>query len=101
MILWLSMLSCAVHKLAAADASALQPEPQHVHVSVPVRAAVPAAMHAAPFTSLLLQMHTGGRGVLDALTKEPLSLSEKQLAASRATLHKFGNTSAASTWCAA
>ena len=43
-------------------------------------------------------MHTGGRGVLDALTKEPLNLSEKQLSASRQTLSKFGNTSAASTW---
>ena len=46
-------------------------------------------------------MHTGGRGVLDALTHEPLLLSEKQLSGSRQTLRKFGNTSAASTWCAA
>ena len=46
-------------------------------------------------------MHTGGRGVLDALAKEPLSLTDKQLQASRQTLSKFGNTSAASTWYAA
>ena len=46
-------------------------------------------------------MHTGGRGVLDALGKEPLNLTDKQLEASRQTLSKFGNTSAASTWYAA
>ena len=43
-------------------------------------------------------MHTGGRGVLDSLAKEPLALSEKQLSASRQTLARYGNTSAASTW---
>ena len=42
-------------------------------------------------------IHTGGRGVLDDLEKT-LRLSEKHMVPSRATLHRFGNTSAASTW---
>lgn len=46
-------------------------------------------------------LHTGGRAVLDGFARAPLSLSEGQLEHSRQTLYKFGNTSAASTWCAA
>ena len=46
-------------------------------------------------------VHTGSRGVLEGLTQRPLSISEAQLAPARKTLAKFGNTSAASTWCAA
>ena len=45
-------------------------------------------------------LHTGGRAVLDGFARGPLSLSEEQLAHSRQTLYKFGNTSAASTWYA-
>ena len=47
------------------------------------------------FDSFLL--HTGGRGVLDALQKS-LSLSDADLSSPRATLARFGNTSAASIW---
>ena len=42
-------------------------------------------------------LHTGGRGVLDSL-EEKLHLSKSQMAPSRDTLYRFGNTSAASTW---
>lgn len=44
-------------------------------------------------------LHTGGRGVLDVFESK-LGLAPDQVAPSRATLHRFGNTSAASTWCA-
>lgn len=42
-------------------------------------------------------IHAGGRGVIDGLEKT-LSLSEKDTAASRATLWQFGNTSSSSIW---
>ena len=42
-------------------------------------------------------LHTGGRGVLDAL-EATLQLSKDHMQPSRDVLHKFGNTSAASTW---
>ena len=42
-------------------------------------------------------LHTGGRGVLDALQKH-LSLSDAHMRHSRAALARFGNTSAASLW---
>lgn len=42
-------------------------------------------------------LHTGGRGVLEAL-EEALRLSPKQMQPSKDTLFTFGNTSAASTW---
>lgn len=42
-------------------------------------------------------VHTGGRGIIDEVESQ-LKLSPDQVAAARQTLHKFGNTSAASTW---
>ena len=45
-------------------------------------------------------LHTGGRGVIDEL-EEKLHLTPKQVQPSKDTLYRFGNTSAASTWCAA
>jgi 3-ketoacyl-CoA synthase len=42
-------------------------------------------------------LHTGGRGVLDALQKA-LSLDDAAMRHSRAALARFGNTSAASLW---
>ena len=42
-------------------------------------------------------LHSGGRGVLDAIQKG-LNLGEVDMAPSRAALARFGNTSAASTW---
>ena len=42
-------------------------------------------------------LHTGGRGVIEDLEKN-LRLSPKQAQASKDTLLRFGNTSAASTW---
>ena len=44
-------------------------------------------------------LHTGGRGVIESI-QEGLSLSSKDCQASFDTLYRFGNTSAASTWCA-
>ena len=44
-------------------------------------------------------LHTGGRGVIESI-QEGLSLSSKDCQASYDTLYRFGNTSAASTWCA-
>ena len=44
-------------------------------------------------------LHTGGRGVIESI-QEGLSLSPKDCQASYDTLYRFGNTSAASTWCA-
>ncbi len=42
-------------------------------------------------------LHTGGRGVLDAV-EEKLNLTKEHMAPARDTLYRFGNTSAASTW---
>lgn len=42
-------------------------------------------------------LHPGGRGVLDSL-EEQLKLSPQNMKASRETLYRFGNVSAASTW---
>ena len=42
-------------------------------------------------------LHTGGRGVLDSLEKA-LRLKGKHIAPAKATLERFGNLSAASTW---
>lgn len=42
-------------------------------------------------------LHTGGQAVLDALQKA-LGLSDAAMAPSRDTLHRYGNTSSASTW---
>ena len=44
-------------------------------------------------------LHLGGKGVLEGLQKA-LSLPEKFMAPAYATLWRFGNMSAASTWCA-
>ena len=61
----------------------------------------PRALQAATpnmnqvFKHLLL--YTGGRGVLDAMQQQ-LRLSDAQMAPSRETLFRFGNTSSASTW---
>ena len=44
-----------------------------------------------------LLLYTGGRGVLDAMQQQ-LRLSDAQMAPSRETLFRFGNTSSASTW---
>ena len=44
-------------------------------------------------------LHTGGRGVIESI-QEGLSLSSEDCQASYDTLHRFGNTSAASTWWA-
>ena len=44
-----------------------------------------------------LLLHTGGRGVLDAM-QQHLRLSDAQMGPARETLLRFGNTSAASTW---
>ncbi|CAL5987095.1 3-ketoacyl-CoA_synthase [Hexamita inflata] len=41
--------------------------------------------------------HTGGRGVLDSMQLQ-FNLSDNQIAASRATLYKYGNTSSPSIW---
>ncbi|CAL6021295.1 3-ketoacyl-CoA_synthase [Hexamita inflata] len=41
--------------------------------------------------------HTGGRGVLDAMQAQ-FNLSDAQIAASRASLFMYGNTSSASIW---
>ena len=45
-------------------------------------------------------LHTGGRGVIDEL-EEKLHLTPTQVQPSKDTLYRFGNTSAASTWCGA
>lgn len=42
-------------------------------------------------------LHSGGRGVLDAVERE-LRLPAEAVAPSRAALQRFGNTSAASIW---
>lgn len=42
-------------------------------------------------------LHTGGRGVIEEL-ESSLHLTAKQAQASKDTLWRFGNTSAASTW---
>ena len=42
-------------------------------------------------------LHTGGQAVLDALQRA-LNLSDAAMAPSRDTLHRYGNTSSASTW---
>ncbi|CAL6095792.1 3-ketoacyl-CoA_synthase [Hexamita inflata] len=42
-------------------------------------------------------IHTGGRGVLDSL-QEQFGLSDELIAASRASLYMYGNTSSASIW---
>ena len=61
----------------------------------------PGAVHASTpginqvFQHLLL--YTAGRGVLDAVQQQ-LRLSDAQMAPSRETLFRFGNTSSASTW---
>lgn len=44
-----------------------------------------------------LCFHTGGRAVLDEMERL-LHLSEQQMAASRATLYRYGNTSSSSVW---
>ena len=51
----------------------------------------------AAFEHFLL--HTGGRAVIDEM-EEKLSLTAKQVQPSKDALYRFGNTSAASTWCA-
>lgn len=44
-------------------------------------------------------LHTGGRAVIDEM-EEKLSLTPAQCQPSKDALYRFGNTSAASTWCA-
>ena len=44
-------------------------------------------------------LHTGGRAVIDEM-EEKLSLTAAQCQPSKDALYRFGNTSAASTWCA-
>ena len=43
-------------------------------------------------------LHTGGRAVIDEM-EEKLSLTAAQCQPSKDALYRFGNTSAASTWC--
>ena len=43
-------------------------------------------------------LHTGGRAVIDEM-EEKLSLTPAQCQPSKDALYRFGNTSAASTWC--
>lgn len=45
-------------------------------------------------------IHTGGRGVIDAIEKA-LQLPGDRMEASRATLYRYGNISSASTWSVA
>lgn len=42
-------------------------------------------------------IHAGGKAVIDAI-KERLSLSDKDVEASKMTLYRYGNTSSSSTW---
>jgi 3-ketoacyl-CoA synthase len=42
-------------------------------------------------------IHTGGRGVIDAIQSE-LSLSHKYVEPSRAALYRYGNVSSSSIW---
>ena len=42
-------------------------------------------------------LHTGGRGVIDDIQTR-LQIAEDKVAPARETLHRFGNTSVASTW---
>jgi hypothetical protein len=44
-------------------------------------------------------IHTGGRGVIDAIEKQ-LELLPDNVAPSRETLYRYGNVSSASIWCA-
>ena len=44
-------------------------------------------------------VHTGGRGVIDAIEKQ-LELREEHVRASRETLYRYGNVSSSSVWCA-
>lgn len=44
-------------------------------------------------------IHTGGRGVIDAIEKQ-LELLPENVAPSRETLFRYGNVSSSSIWCA-
>ncbi|TNJ29168.1 3-ketoacyl-CoA synthase [Giardia muris] len=63
----------------------------------------PCKVRPAPFKPVIsrvfdhLCFHTGGRGVLDEM-EHLLNLNEEQMAASRATLFRYGNTSSSSVW---
>ena len=46
-----------------------------------------------------LCLHTGGRGVVDEIEKQ-LRLTPEFMQPSRLTLHRFGNVSSSSIWCA-
>ena len=58
-----------------------------------------AKLHTPDFSKAFdhFVLHTGGQAVLDALQKA-LNLTDAAMAPSRDTLHRYGNTSSASTW---
>ncbi|GIQ87794.1 very-long-chain 3-ketoacyl-CoA synthase, partial [Kipferlia bialata] len=76
------------YRLARAKAKGLDPE-----------SVVRPPVHQPNFHKVLTHflIHTGGRAVIDTL-EEQLSLSEQQVAPSRAALYRYGNTSSSSVW---
>ncbi|KAI4301754.1 hypothetical protein L6164_035001 [Bauhinia variegata] len=75
----------------------------HYGLSVMWRRMWPPARKRGPYTPDFRKafehfcIHAGGKGVITGI-KDKLKLRDKDVEASRMTLHRFGNTSSSSTW---